>query len=121
MKTSPTSIKRCGVNLCGGDRFLSNSIYLVTMFRKFDKDLGIDGVRCMGYYKDFNVADECVKVNNLDIQERIYNYAVIEKVEEGFYPMSLRRWFYKFDHEKGRFYEIGEPICVKHMINFSIG
>ena len=45
------------------------------------KDMG--STRCVGYYENFNDADETVRNNRCDIWETIYDYCMIEKVDEG--------------------------------------
>ncbi|MDN5317612.1 MAG: hypothetical protein PWR08_1737 [Thermoanaerobacterium sp.] len=54
--------------------------------------------------------------------ETCYNYALIEKIEQGLYQAdNQNRWFYKFSRETGIYEPIEEPEEVKHWCNFAIG
>jgi len=97
-------------------------MYFITGIEKLDEDYGVTGSRCFGYYKTFENADIAVRNNCCDINETIYNYAVIEFIEEGIHSICIdQRWFYKFDYDNGIYEEIDEPEEVKHSCNFSIG
>lgn len=92
-------------------------ICTVTVFEGFD-DKGIYNSRCVGYYANFADADGSIRLNNLEIYGHAYKYAVIEKVEEGFSPLALERWFYEWD---GGYRPMGEPEPLKGFANFWIG
>jgi len=98
-------------------------MYFITGIEKLDKDYGIKGSRCFGYKKTFEEADLSVKENHCDINETIYDYAVIEFIEDGIHQICWndKRWFYKFDYDKGIYEAIDEPEEVKRLCNFSIG
>lgn len=97
-------------------------IYTITAFQNLDKDYGTSGsIRCFGYSMDFEYADSSVRNNVTDINEKIYNYVVIEKVKDGLNPVARKRWFYKYNIEEDIYESIEEPICVKQFLNFSIG
>ncbi|SNX54151.1 hypothetical protein [Thermoanaerobacterium sp. RBIITD] len=98
-------------------------MYFITVIEDFDKDYGVKGCsRCVGYYNTFEKANKAVRENKCDLWETCYNYAVIEKIEEGLYQTSYeKRWFYKFDCDKGIYEPIEEPEEVKHWCNFAIG
>lgn len=63
----------------------------------------------MGYFQDKNRAFEAVIHNEEDIWETCYNYAIIEEVEEGIYPPTFERWFFKFNTEAKEYELIQEP------------
>jgi hypothetical protein len=97
-------------------------IYTITGVEELDDKYGTTGsIRCFGYYSSFNTADIAVKQNTLDIHEYLYDYMVIEKVEEGLYPICLDRWFYKWHSGINQFVPMEEPECLKHIINLGIG
>jgi len=91
--------------------------YTITVFVDYDEK-GIHNSRCVGYYTNFADADEDVKNNNLDIHEYTYTYAVIEKMEEGLYPLAKERWFYEWD---GGYKPMEEPKELIFYTNFCIG
>lgn len=97
-------------------------IYTITMIEDLDDDYGTIGAqRCFGYTTDFEYADSSVKANATDLHEYLYEYAIIEKVEDGLYPCAIERWLYKYDEDNDGFIPIEEPECLKHIINFAIG
>jgi hypothetical protein len=98
------------------------NIYTISVFEGLDEKHGIAGsLRCFGYSKDFKYADESIRNNVTDLNETIYDYAVIEKVEEGLNPIAWDRWFYKYDRKKDIYEPIEEPEILKKYHNFVIG
>ena len=101
-----------------------NGIYTITTCETIKNghlgwpEFGI--TRTIGWYQDFNTADLCVRENWGDIWETCYNYAIIEYVEEGLYPIT-QRWYYQWDSKNWRYIPIEEPKCMKHITNISIG
>ena len=77
--------------------------------------------RICGYYMDFKDAYRAVTENMCDIWEHTYGYAYIETVEEGLYPSSKDRWFFKFDTESMMYQEIEEPKFLEHFSGLSFG
>ena len=53
--------------------------------------------------------------------EFCYDYAVLEKADEGICPNCEERQWFKFDREHNGYFEIEEPECVKHICNFALG
>jgi len=96
-------------------------MYFITGIEKLDKDYGVKGTRCFGYKKTWLEADHSVRGNSCDINETIYDYAVIEFIESGLHFICDKRWFYKFDYDKRMYEAISEPEEVKGLCNFSIG
>lgn len=68
----------------------------------------------VGYYTSKEKAFETVLNNYGDIWETCYDYAVIEEVEEGLYPCSMTRWFFKFNSKLDKYEEIKEPKGFQH-------
>ena len=50
----------------------------------------------VGWYDDEEYALEAVRKNTCDIWETCYNYAVVEKVEQGMYPTCRKMWIFKY-------------------------
>lgn len=97
-------------------------MYFITGIKDLDKEWGTKETRCFGYKKIFEEADQAVKENWCDINETIYDYAVIEYIEEGIHQVCFeKRWFYKFNYDKEIYEAMDEPEEVKHFCNFSIG
>lgn len=78
--------------------------------------------RTWGFYADRETAVQCLHENWTDIHEYCYDYAVLEKFDEGIshYVFGSRQWF-KFDCEREGYFEIEEPECVKRFGSFSLG
>lgn len=98
-------------------------MYFVTCFQKYEIDEtgfpNIGAARTYGYYNDRDVAIRMVELNNLDICECLYDYAVIEYITEGLYNLAEERIFFKWDDDT-RMYKMIEPI-VDHCGNFAFG
>lgn len=78
--------------------------------------------RCMGFFPDKRSAVEALHTNSTDMNDdSLYDYDVMEKYYEGLLGVSTERQFFKYDKEKGGFFEINEPDALKVWIAFSIG
>lgn len=107
---------------------MSNCIYTVLVCSRLDidpkdkfPDTGSD--RIVGYFFDKDEAFHHVMNNDCDIWEYTYDYAIIERVEPGFYESAGRddRWFFKFNHDKCEYERIDEPESYEHFSGFTIG
>lgn len=97
-------------------------MFFITAFQELDSEIGgIKNSRCFGYYPHFETANNAVKNNMCDINETIYDYAVIENIEPGIHSIYTDRWFYKFNYKTGMYESIEEPKEVMHFCNFAIG
>ncbi|MGF7535784.1 hypothetical protein AAGG74_19185 [Bacillus mexicanus] len=77
-----------------------DTVIFVTTFEKLEKNEGdyyeFGSTRTVGVFKDIEEARDIVENNKNDINETIYNYAVIEEVDMGLYPTLKREpEFYK--------------------------
>lgn len=85
-------------------------MYFITCFEKYEKGKNawpyVGAIRTFGYYPHKEWAIEDLHKNNLDIHEMVYDYAVIEKIPMGLYPLAEETIFFKWDDEKEGFYEI---------------
>ena len=77
--------------------------------------------RVVGWYPEYSIAVEAVRENRLDINEEMYDYAVVEEMEPGLYPNVVQRQFFEYDRNSDSYLEIEEPECVKQIVNFGIG
>ena len=85
------------------------------------KEIDIESMECVGYYQDFDYAKDTLVTNQLDINETIYNYAMIEEIRNGLYADNVRRWWFKFDYEKGIYEECEAPEqCKNYPFPFSL-
>lgn len=98
-------------------------IYVIMTFSKLDNnnwfpDFGSRNL--CGWYFDFKDAYRAVTENMCNIWEHVYNYALIEEVEEGLYSDSTKRWFFQFDKNLKSYDLIEEPEFLKHFGGFTI-
>lgn len=100
-------------------------IYTITMLEKVENDKNgwpsFGSTNIVGYYTDLDVAIEAVTSNACDINETVYDYAVIEEVSEGLYNPSIKSYWFKYNRTKDSYEPIDEPNEVKHICGFSIG
>ena len=91
--------------------FIHTPIFAITTFNlvsepqntEIERWKSVERTRCVGFYYEFELAEETVLINNGDINENgYYSHVIIEKIEPGLYPTSAHtnRWFYKWDGEK---------------------
>ena len=102
---------------------MKEKIYLITTFEKMQVDnsdqskVDFGYVRTVGWYKNLSVAEKVVELNACDINEKCYDWALIEEVPEGLYPFSsfnLRK-LYNFNKEKGK-YELTNDALTEAVI-----
>lgn len=100
-------------------------MWFITVFQKVEPDdrwfAEFGAQRTWGYYSERETAVQALHENWTDMWEYLYDYAVLEYMEEGLAPCALDRQWYKFDQERWGYFEIEEPECVKHLVNFALG
>lgn len=102
-----------------------DKIYTITTLDRLVKtefgfpDFG--NTRTVGWVGNLEIAKEIVVNNYGDIWEYSYDYAVIEEVEEGLYPLCKDRWFYQYNEELKQYVPIQEPDWMKMYVNLGIG
>lgn len=99
------------------------TIHTVTVFQKIEKSdtkyPNIINRRCVGYFNDFDEAENAVLENFSDIHENMYDYVIIEEMEPGLKLSDITRSLY---HWNGNSYEkIDIPETLKYLSNFSMG
>lgn len=89
--------------------------------KNFLPDLGSS--RLIGWYGIYETAVSAVMENWCGIDECCYDYALIEKIEEGLYrpANSNERWWFKYDHETNTYVPVEEPKEYEHYSGFTIG
>ena len=103
-----------------------NKIYIIMtmtdlIFDEQTKCPEFGSSRLVGWYPNYNVAEWAVLDNVCDINETCYDYALIEECEEGLYNPANKRWWFKYNHEKNRYFQINEPDFIKGFCGFTIG
>ena len=89
-------------------------------FSSFDK-LGTKNSRVVGFYHNFENADESVKTNSCDINEYSYDYALVEKINPGLYPEATIMQYYKFNYSKQIYESIEALEELSIFCNFTMG
>ena len=85
------------------------TIYTVTTI--MHPEASSSGERCIGFFEDYQTAEDAVLKNSVDMWETIYDWVVIEKVKEGFYSHDIHsKWF----HWEGKGYEDGKYVPVEN-------
>ena len=93
-------------------------IYLITTFERIALNNGFVDLgdrRSVGFRYSFEIAEDTVLENRCDINETIYDYAVIEKLYPGLYQYAEGedRSFYKFNYNTNLYEPIEEPFELK--------
>lgn len=100
-------------------------MYFITCFERYRKtELGwpdIGSNRTFGYYPNKEMAIEDLHTNNTDLHEYLYNYAVVEKIPMGLYPIAEETIYFKWDNEKQGFYEIDGTDMQDCFGNYAFG
>lgn len=102
-------------------------MWFITVVEKLDPDGWGDGLcdtgfhRTWGFYSNAEDAIDALHNNEADMHECFYDYAIIEEYNEGICnDTSCYQWF-KWDNDRGGYFEIDEPRCVSRMCCFAIG
>ena len=107
-----------------GNNMNDTHIFTVTTMEKLEKNklgwLETGDIRTVGFFQELSDAQIVVVCNMGDINETIYDYAVIEELPFGLYPYSANRWFYKFNYDKKEYEAIEKPACVEKYTVFSL-
>lgn len=94
-------------------------IYLITVFENLENeeqwDFSLGCRRSVGFVFDFETAENIVQSNMCDIWETCYDYACIEELPCGLYPIarSGERTFYQYNQETNGYEQIEEPTFMR--------
>ena len=99
--------------------------YFITVFERLSLDeYGFPDTghnRCWGFYTDKNMAIDALHENATDMNETMYEYAIVEEYYEGISNFTGFRQFFKYSDEKDGYFEIDEPTNYEYYVCFSIG
>jgi hypothetical protein len=99
-------------------------MYFITCFSRYENIRGVPDIgasRTFGYYPHRHWAIEDLHNNNTDLHECLYDYAVVEKIPMGLYPLAEERIFFKWDEAKQGFYEIDGADMQNGFGNYAFG
>jgi hypothetical protein len=80
-----------------------------------------DYQRTFGYTQTFEEAEKKLNENYLDLHEYLYQYAVVEKIPAGIHQTAEKEVWFKWNEEKGGFFQIDKPSEVLSFCNFALG
>lgn len=93
-------------------------IYTITTVRGFLAG----GSRAVGYFEDFQTAEEAILDNEFDINEMgYYPYAVIEEVTPGIYSFPRKEYWYKWDNDNEGYNTCEKPERFNSTCLWSLG
>ena len=99
--------------------------FFITVMERVDTDdLGwadTGDSRCWGFYRDKDTALRALHENWTDMEETIYEYAVLEGYTEGISHLTGYKQFFKFDIQRNGYFEIDLPKGYEHFAGFGIG
>jgi len=100
-------------------------MYLITVFEKIENvnlgKLDVGKSRTVGFLKSYKNAFIVANTNYRNVNEGIYNYLVIEKIQEGLYPTVISRVVFKFNTQNNHYFEIEVPKKLSNCCSFCIG
>lgn len=80
------------------------------------------GNRAVGFFHDFEHAEEALTQNIMDINEcGYYPFAVIEAVPPGFYTYPREELWYKWNRDSGVYEPCEKPERFKQVVGWSLG
>lgn len=104
----------------------AKTIYVIMTMEKLEQgnggwaNFGLTAIP--GWYSSKDKAFDAVRNNYCDIWETCFNYALIEKIEEGLYnPATTDRWWFKYNEADDQYELIDEPNCVRYECGFTMG
>ena len=95
-----------------------DNIYVVTVIENFKTR---SHRRTVGFYFDEKKAIENVKDNSCDIEECLYDWAVIEEMPAGFYICPTKEMWFKWNEDTKKYEKCEKPEETKGIINWGIG
>lgn len=99
------------------------TIFLVTTFQTINDEVPptFGERRCVGWFDNFNEAENAILNNFEDMHNSMYKYAIIEEMDPGILAVDNinKRCLYKWQNNKYEKIEI--PKCLECVSNFGIG
>lgn len=100
-------------------------MFFITCFSKCEEDekglLYTGDTRTFGYFDDFEICKQALNENRCDIHEYLYEYAVVEYIEQGIYSHAKEMAWFRWNDENQGFFEIEKPACTNHYSNYALG
>lgn len=100
-------------------------MYFITCFEKITIGklgwLDTESTRTFGFVSTFAKAEQALNDNACDMHECLYDYAVVEDINQGVLSLAEQRWVFKWDQHREGFFEIEEPKELQHYCNFALG
>ena len=97
-------------------------MYFITCFDSTSEFGCPDDSRTFGFFSDTATCKTALNENWCDMRECCYDYAVVERIEEGIHPRAEEICWYKWNNELQGFYEITKrPKWAESWCNFALG
>lgn len=77
--------------------------------------------RTFGFKNSYADAYKAICANDGNMQECLYDYLVLEYIEEGIHPMVLSKKWFKWDKDNNKWIEYIAPEELKNITNFALG
>jgi len=100
-------------------------MFFITCFSKCKKnenerfDTGY--TRTFGYFDNLEICRRALHENWCDMHEYLYEFAVVEYIEQGIHSHAKEMAWFRWDDEKEGFFEINKPECTIHYSNYALG
>ncbi len=96
-----------------------HSYWFLTTFERLESTKNgsydfLETGRCWGFFSEKQEAIEALHHNDTDLNETIYEFAVLEEYSEGICGgWGKTKLFFRYDKEKDGFFEIERPDSLK--------
>lgn len=94
-------------------------MYFITTIRI--KNNEVQTQRCVGYVDTYEKAEQIIINNEYDINETIYQYAIIENIPMGLYQYDEHPQWFKWNDLLEIYEKCESPKFLKNWIGFGIG
>jgi len=74
---------------------------------------------CVGYYAQLEDAIQAITNNSDNIHKSIYNYAVIEQIDQGIHIERQKEIWFKWNDEYKHYEPADKPREIKNIVNIS--
>lgn len=96
-------------------------MYFITVFENVAEWPNTGDQRAWGYYYKFADAKRAVENNLTNLHENCYNYALIERIDQGICGYAEQMQWYVWDYENQRYTEMDQPESMKRLCNLALG
>jgi hypothetical protein len=95
-------------------------MFLLTAITK-PESFGLPDRRCFGFFGTFEKAQTAVDNNTGNMRECLYEYLVIEEINEGIHPHVIKEWWNKWSENKNKWEPCDKPEEFFGTVNWSLG